>query len=235
MAEQSKATPDSSEFSSVGGVVPTSPPVTCCARCTYDIDVAGYETMYCLRCFTAAREGRLSVGAAPTSTPLQSGLIERAKAAIGRMTREAFAECSLAEEVEGIMREFVELTPEQERRLWITGQPKGSKPTSTPLDARQAGRREAIGWLMAQDYRPSPDEIEAWLLAASPASSQATSTPLDALIASLTALKVWVDDEAKHAKLWLYQANHIEHELDSAIQTALAASPASALGTGEKR
>jgi hypothetical protein len=50
----------------------------------------------------------------------------------------------------------------------------GAAPTSTPLDARQAGRREAIGWLMAQDYRPSPDEIEAWLLAASPASALAT-------------------------------------------------------------
>jgi hypothetical protein len=38
--------------------------------------------------------------------------------------------------------------------------------TTGPADAhRAAGRREAVEWFMAQDYRPSPDEIEAWLMA----------------------------------------------------------------------
>jgi hypothetical protein len=69
MAEQSKAN-TSSEISSVGGAVPTSPPnvTECCG--VPDIG------RYCAKC---GYECRLVEGAAPTSTPLDALLAEMDK------------------------------------------------------------------------------------------------------------------------------------------------------------
>jgi hypothetical protein len=149
MAEQSKANTDSlsSEFSSVGGAVPTSP--------------IGYIGN------SRGRIAEVVRGAAPTSTPLDPRI------ALERIRDEARKRLPhgtdrMAQSTFGLIVVIAENA--------LAASPASSQATSTPLDARQAGRREAIGWLMAQDYRPSPDEIEAWLLAASPASALVTKS-----------------------------------------------------------